>query len=102
MPKALELIGLKFGKLLVKDKSEQRSKDGQVLWECECECGERKLIRASSLKSGNSKSCGCKIGQNLYKHGLYKHKLMGVWVSMKQRCFNSKSSPFKHYGGRGI
>ena len=84
------------------EKSNERTKDGQVLWLCLCECGDRKLIRASSLKNGNSKSCGCAIGSNLIKHGLYKHKLMGVWTTMKQRCFNPKASAYKHYGGRGI
>lgn len=28
-------------------------------WLCKCECGVEKEIRASHLKSGNAKSCGC-------------------------------------------
>lgn len=102
MAKALELTGLRFNKITVLAKSSERTRDGQVLWKCECDCGEIKLIRASSLKSGNSQSCGCSIGKNLYKHGLYKHRLMRIWVAMKQRCYNPNTKAFKTYGARGI
>lgn len=39
-------------------KDENKYKDG-VRWICQCECGNIKSIRGSSLKSGNTKSCGC-------------------------------------------
>src|SRR5437899_3236677 len=32
----------------------------QVMWECRCECGKIVSIVGSSLRSGHSRSCGCK------------------------------------------
>jgi len=33
---------------------------------CACDCGGEKIVRAKDLKSGNTKSCGCRktIGLN--------------------------------------
>lgn len=31
-----------------------------------------------------------------------KHPLYNTWRSMKQRCFNSNSTAYRYYGGRGI
>lgn len=36
------------------------------------------------------------------QHGLTHHSLHSIWRSMKNRCFNTKSKSYKHYGGRGI
>jgi len=35
-------------------------------------------------------------------HGKSKTKLYKVYHSMKQRCYNPKSTGYEHYGGRGI
>lgn len=34
-------------------------KDGRAYWKCECDCGTIKNIRGTSLRNGNTKSCGC-------------------------------------------
>lgn len=31
----------------------------QIRWECECECGTIKAVMSGSLRSGNTRSCGC-------------------------------------------
>jgi hypothetical protein len=49
--------GQRFGRLTVVRCD--GTKDGQILWRCSCDCGCETVIRASSLKSGNTKSCGC-------------------------------------------
>ncbi len=33
---------------------------GVIYWMCECECGTKKEIASNNLRSGKSKSCGCK------------------------------------------
>lgn len=38
--------------------STQKSKTRGALWECKCECGNKKLFPSNALTSGNSKSCG--------------------------------------------
>lgn len=37
-----------------------------------------------------------------FKHGLWKHPLYRVWLSMKTRCLNPNYSRYHYYGGRGI
>ena len=58
MPKLEDLTGQVFGKLTV------MSYDGNQRWICICECGTVKSIRARSLKSGSTKSCGCTNAQH--------------------------------------
>ncbi len=36
------------------------------------------------------------------KHGLKKHPLYSIWVSMKQRCYNPNDTAYDNYGGRGV
>ena len=58
MGKTLELSGLKFGKLLVLEKTTNRTKSGLIKWKCQCDCGNIVEIAGSYLKNGNTKSCG--------------------------------------------
>ena len=52
------LAGQKFNKLLALKPTDQR-KGGCVVWECQCDCGNICYVSSRSLKSGNTKSCGC-------------------------------------------
>ena len=47
-----------FGKLIVEQFVGTDCKQ-QALWNCLCECGKHKIVKASRLKSGEVKSCGC-------------------------------------------
>ena len=57
MGKVINLVGKKFGRLLVIKKAE--SKNGNTYWTCQCECGKIKDICGKSLRRGLTKSCGC-------------------------------------------
>ena len=35
-------------------------------------------------------------------HGYCNHSLYKVWENIKKRCYNTKGSQYKNYGGRGI
>lgn len=59
MGKPLQLSGQKFGKLTAIEKTNKRTSQGNVIWLCKCECGNIIEVAGSSLKSGNTKSCGC-------------------------------------------
>jgi len=55
----IDLIGKKFGKLLVVKQSDARGNKGQIKWLCLCECGKKHETSGESIRSGKSKSCGC-------------------------------------------
>lgn len=56
------LAGLRFGRLLVLEKTEERIR-GAVVWKCVCSCEPNdpkyKYAPADMLKSGKVRSCGC-------------------------------------------
>lgn len=57
-----DLTGKRFGKLLVLYQAEDHiSKNGEkcAMWHCLCDCGKEVDVLQKSLKSGNTKSCGC-------------------------------------------
>lgn len=58
MPKFIDLTGEKFGKLTVIKRIKDKS-NNHIMWLCKCDCGNTKVVRGSSLTSGESKSCGC-------------------------------------------
>lgn len=49
----VDITGKQFGRLT----ASHYVGDGQ--WECECECGNRVVVKTCNLNSGNTKSCGC-------------------------------------------
>lgn len=52
-----DLTGMIFGRLTVLEDSCERY-DNNILWRCQCECGNQPLIKGTSLIHG-VKSCGC-------------------------------------------
>lgn len=63
-----DLTGKRFGKLIAKEYS-HCDKKNRSYWKCVCDCGSEKTINTASLKSGRSKSCGCRQGN--YTHGMW-------------------------------
>lgn len=59
MPPLKDLTNKKNNRLTVLKKSDKRTTDGSVFWECICDCGNKILVPSKSLTSGNTKSCGC-------------------------------------------
>lgn len=105
-----KMIGQRFGRLVVTDIVE-RDKHGHAMVECLCDCGERTIVRASLLKNGNTKSCGCGRAISAKKlhttHGdsgkdSKNRRLYGIWNTMRERCENRNAQYYSDYGGRGI
>lgn len=104
MSSFIDLSGKTFGNLTVIGRS---SNDGRrVMWNCKCSCGEMRTVRAYSLTSGHTVSCGCigssRLTEHRLKHGQHKSRAHGIWGGMKGRCLNPKHPSFNEYGGRGI
>lgn len=64
--KCEDLTGQRFGKLMAIELTEEK-KRGRWVWRCKCDCGNTVYIDAGSLKSGNTKSCGC-LRKKRYKN----------------------------------
>ena len=54
------LIGQKFGKLTVLERT--NNINNKVAYKCKCDCGNVIITRADYLKNGTIKSCGCMRG----------------------------------------
>ena len=55
--RAKELLGQRFGHLVVLSKAERRR--DRTAWFCVCDCGREHCATTQDLVAGNTKSCGC-------------------------------------------
>ena len=99
-----EIIGHRFGELIVLDYAGKTKEKKYFL--CRCDCGKMTKVALSHLRTGSIKSCGCQIGKVASKrnrtHGQTHTRLYRIWAGMKTRCSNKNIKCFKYYGGRGI
>lgn len=102
MPNAIDLTGHVFGSLRVDALAGTLPRK----WHCVCICGTQCVVSTASLRSGNTRSCGClrsiRNSESHTKHGQSHTALYFVWNSMHQRCYNPNAKGFARYGGRGI
>lgn len=68
MSKHHELVGKRFGRLVVLSKERH---NGRTKWNCQCDCGTIKSVIGSSLVLGHTKSCGCLIKEVTAKRNTY-------------------------------
>ena len=100
----INLVGQKYSRLLVVEKTEKRATGGNIIYRCLCDCGNYTFVSSCNLRSKSTSSCGCLFGSNALKHG-HRRSHTGeykTWEAMKTRCTNTKFKQFKDYGGRGI
>jgi hypothetical protein len=55
----LDLVGRRFGRLVVLAPAEARGPHGQPLWRCRCDCGREAKVATGALRSGNKTFCDC-------------------------------------------
>ncbi len=106
----------RFGRLITVKRA-GHSRDHQPLWECICDCGGSATVTQKRLKNGSTQSCGCLGNEARIRQGHLnaKHGDNGIvngkqsptveyqaWRAMIGRCYNSKTSNYHLYGGRGI
>jgi hypothetical protein len=63
------LTGKRYGTLVVLSRA-KNDKFGKAKWLCKCDCGEKKIVNACSLKRGLTQSCGCKKISKVRKNGI--------------------------------
>lgn len=96
MPGIIDLMGARFGKLVVLKFLER--KNHHTYWHCQCDCGKTATARSNDLKSGKRISCGCAH----ITHGMTYTPTWKSWSSMKARCYDKNHEYYKYYGGKGI
>lgn len=104
----IDIAGQRFGRLTA--VKHIGSKNGRAVWLCKCDCGKETIVYGKSLRSGNTKSCGClnidssteRIVKFNTKHGGTNSRIFRIWGNMKTRCYNKNAINFQDYGGRGI
>jgi len=89
MAKRLDLVGKKFGKLLVIEYVYTKNK--RAHWLCKCNCGNEKIILGASLTIGRTKSCGCLLrldltGRRFGKLVVIKYVGNNKWRGSKWLC----------------
>lgn len=107
-----DLTGNSFGSLTA-IKPLRLSKQGTVIWQWFCKCGNTYEAAGTSIKSVASAavnpevpSCGCVLVSRAKEtstiHGYSKHPLFAIWQAMKQRCYNKNHKEFHKYGASGV
>ena len=103
-----KLYGQKFGNLLAIEPIGY-SKTNRIVWRCICDCGNEVFVNSDKLKSGHTKSCGCRkplvtISRNKKrnKYNCKNNRLYRIYYGMRSRCYNKKDYHYKDWGGRGI
>ena len=112
------VAGARYGRLTVISllTSLERNCVPRLMAEVRCDCGTEKTVRADTLSSGNTRSCGClgretnakrfarmnvanaKFGGFTNKHP----RTASSWSSMMNRCYNKKQRSYKTYGAAGV
>jgi hypothetical protein len=103
------LVGLRFGRLVVAEKTTPyRIKSGKEYsrWICKCDCGKLSTHHQRGLLRGSINSCGC-LREEIWKKANIKHgkrhtKVYKCWSKMKSKCNNPKETGYNIYGSRGI
>ena len=100
---------MRFGRLVAVRRVGYRkypSGGGLSVWECKCDCGNVVDVTLSSLRTGNTTSCGCFAHETrvkkFTKHGQSHSRLNEVWKQMKKRCTNDRSREYRWYGAKGV
>lgn len=100
-----DLSGKRFTRLKVIKRLDARRLYG-TFWLCLCDCGSEIEVRGQSLRSGNTRSCGC-LARELSaaaatKHGLSTTRTHKIWRGMLDRATNPRAGNAKNYVLRGI
>lgn len=106
MPALINLVGQRFFRLTVTARHYKNATNGSVKWECLCDCGNTIAVTTSSLRTHNTRSCGCYrkevVMASNTSHGMYGSPEHTTWRAIKGRCYEKSHVGYSRYGGRGI
>jgi hypothetical protein len=65
-PSAKDISGQRFGRLVALRPTGQKM-GSNMIWVCQCDCGEQTEANTSNLRQGHVRSCGCLAQENLQR-----------------------------------
>lgn len=54
-----QMLGQRFGRLMVIARADKKVANGNIQWLCDCDCGRQIVVDGYRLRSGQTRSCGC-------------------------------------------
>ena len=78
--KKIDLTGQRCGYLTVLEPAEKIGE--RTAWLCQCDCGRQVVVKTCYLRSGHTKSCGCKNGPGGPRNALGLTYIDGTCVEM--------------------
>jgi len=104
------LVGESYGHLVVVCELavRRRASGGTERWVlCRCVCGKEIEVRLSNVRTGHTRSCGCRMWSVGDRNEAISHKFREfpeyrIWKGMKERCYSPSRREYSNYGGRGI
>jgi len=110
----INILGMRYGRLVVKSKTAKRSSSGTIIYLCQCDCGNSTMVNGVNLRRAITRSCGCLAKErqaisaktSRITHGATVGGKMSPayksWITMRRRCFDVAYKDYPRYGGTGI
>lgn len=96
----IDITNTRFG-ALVATRPIEKEKGRNIVWECQCDCGNITKRTVKQLRKSKYPSCGCKlravVSNSNSSHGESNTRLYRIWKSMRQRVAHREG-----WGGRGV
>jgi len=107
-PNEVDLLGQRFGRLVIKERLEARR--GKVYWKALCDCGNWTEAWTNLFTRGEKKSCGCLqpevTAKRSTKHGCAnrgeKTPTYLAYMAMKRRVLGENTKAYQHYYEMGV
>jgi hypothetical protein len=95
----IDLTGRTFDRLVVFESAGTKAR--RAMWRCQCACGKQAVVSGKELRSGHTRSCGCRLTEaTVHRNAVHAGsgtRLYNIWKDMHKRC---RKHP--RYAGRGI
>lgn len=105
MTHVINLVWMVFGRLTVLNRK-WKTPHGNITWECECECWNKKIVAWGNLRWWSTVSCGCYISERLKErhttHGMKWTRPYNIYRTMISRCYNQNATNYWDYWWRWI
>lgn len=89
--RAKNLDGQRFGRLIAESRAE--NKGNRTMWNCLCDCGNRKTVGTAELLNGRVASCGCYRKETATKQALTNAKNRFIGRKIKSNGYVAVYAP---------